>query len=129
MYPQLQTLQDATIETSFFLMGENTQVYYSCSITWRNKHFVFGGYNEKKQISQLIGCELKRVGSLAFDHFFGACTTVGDNLIYLCFNYASGDYKKCRMATSPIGQFEEINASTYNHHYVRIAASDCKLMI
>ena len=111
----------------YFLMRENTQVYYSCSITWRNEHFVFGGYNEKKQISQIIGCELKRVGSLAFDHYYGACTTVSDSLIYLCFNDAPDDYKKCRVATSPLGQFEETNASTNDHRYTRIAASDCKL--
>ena len=113
----------------YFLMGENTQVYHSCSLTWRNEHFVFGGSSQKRQISQIVGCELKRVGSLAFDHYFGACTTVGNSLIYLCFNYESGDYKKCRMATSPMGQFEEINPSTDDHEYTRIAASDCRLRI
>ena len=111
----------------YFLLGENTQVYGSCSITWRNEHFVFGGSSEKKQISQIIGCELKRVGSLAFDHHYGACTTVSGSLIYLCFNSASGDYNKCRMAISPLGQFEETNPSTNDHRYTRVAASECKL--
>ena len=113
----------------YFLMGENTQVFYSCSITWRNKHYVFGGKTEKKQISQIVGCELKRMGNLAFDHYYGACTTVSESLIYLCFNDAPGDYKKCRVATSPLGQFEEINASTDDHRHTRIAASECELKI
>ena len=31
-----------------FIMGENTDVFYSCSLTWRGEHYVFGGYNYKR---------------------------------------------------------------------------------
>ena len=51
-----------------FIFGENTDVYQSCSLTWRGEHFVFGGLNERDQISKIIGCELKSIGKL----FIGA---------------------------------------------------------
>ena len=98
-------------------------------MTWRGEHYVFGYRNQKRQISKIIGCELTNVAQLKFDHYYGACTTVSNNLIYLCFNDAPDDYKKCRVATSPLGQFEETNASTNDHRNTRIAASDCKLKI
>ena len=110
----------------YFLMGENAHVSYSCSITFKNEHFVFGGNAERKQISQIVGCELKRVGSLTFDHFYGACTNVANNLIYLCFNVSPENKKKCRVSSSPSGNFEEINESPNEHAYIRLASNNCK---
>ena len=111
----------------YFLMGENTQVYGSCSVTYKNEHFVFGGFTEEKQISQIIGCELKRIGTLAFDHVYGACTNVADYLLYLCFNGNDpSDARKCRYSGSPTGQFIEVETSRYGHQDTRIAANNCK---
>ena len=112
----------------FFMMGDNTEVRYSCGLTWRNQNYVFGGSNQvtETQISQIIDCQLKKIGQLAFYHYYGACANVADNGIYLCFNNDSKDRKKCRVANSPTGRYEETAESIYAHSTIRIAASDRK---
>ena len=52
-----------------FSYGQNTEVSYACSMTWRNEHYVFGGNTLKRQISKIIGCELKNIGEI-FEHHF-----------------------------------------------------------
>ena len=114
----------------FFVLGNGTEVYRSCSLTWQNRHFVFGGNNEKTQISMVDDCTLKLVGQLAFHHWSGGCANVDNRLIYLCFNSDnSDDYKKCRYSTSPLGEFEQISDSNHKHSYTRIAADKCKFHI
>ena len=107
-----------------FSMGQNTQVYESCSMTFKNQHFVFGGDKETKQISQIIGCSLTRVGTLSFDHRLGACANVANNNVYLCFGFY--DYKKCHVASSPTGQYTEVQESTHEHRYTKIASGNSK---
>ena len=52
---------------------------------------------------------------------------MGKDKIFLCFNYANFyDYKRCRMALSPLESFTEVRQSTYEHSDANIAASDCK---
>jgi len=112
-------------DTNFdFVFGEGTEVDYSCSMTWKNELYIFGGRSQKRQISKLIGCQLTRIGELEFDHYLGACANVADAKLYLCFNDASGDYDKCRVALSPTGIYEEINRSIHYHAFTRIAASE-----
>ena len=92
-----------------------------------NELFIFGGLREERQISKLTGCSLERVGSLSFDHFYGTCAAVNDNEIYLCFNLNIwGDFKKFRKANDPMGVFEEINPTNYEHVFGRIGASSGK---
>ena len=110
-----------------FEFGENTEVHNSCGLTFRNQYFVFGGNSFKTQISQIINCQLKRIGQLEFNHDDGGCANVGNNRVYLCFNDKSSDRKKCRVANSPTDQFEQISDSVYDHRYTRIAASESKL--
>ena len=92
-----------------FTFAKNTSVSYSCSVTFKNQHYVYGGdpYDGyERQISRIDGCRLRRIGDLPFDHHFGACTAVNDNRIYLCFqdgSDSSGDKKKCRYTTNPEG--------------------------
>ena len=108
-----------------FEIDEEAQVYYSCSLTWQNELFVIGGNNSKKtQISKVTSCRLEPVGQLAFDHYFGTCVNVANNKVILCFNNASGDYNKCRMASSPTGEFSEMAPSQYDHRYTRIATDN-----
>ena len=77
---------------------QDTEAYCSCSISWQNQFFVFGGSSQRRQISKLIGCELTRVGTLDFDHYRGGCANVADNQLYLCFNIGtSTDSKNCRL--------------------------------
>jgi len=41
-------------DTNFdFVSGEETAVYWSCSMTWKNDVYVFGGYRKERQISKL----------------------------------------------------------------------------
>ena len=35
-------------------MGENTEVYGSCSTTFQNEFYVFGGYREEYQIRYMF---------------------------------------------------------------------------
>ena len=110
-----------------FVLEQGTEVYHSCSLTWENRHFIFGGNNEKTQISMVDECKLKLVGQLAFNHYFGGCANVDDRLIYLCFNSDnSEDYKKCRYSISPLGEFQQISDSNHQHSFTRIAADKCK---
>ena len=108
-----------------FIFGENTEVYGSCSITWRGELFIFGGrIDEYRQISKLNDCTLERVGTLSFDHRYGTCAVVNDEEIYLCFD----DYspKTCRKANDPMGAFSEVNPTNYEHSVTRIGASSGK---
>ena len=69
-------------EVSCFTTEQNTEAYGSCSISFQNDFFIFGGKNQVRQISKLSGYTLTLVGSLSFDHYFGACNVIGDK-IYL----------------------------------------------
>ena len=112
-----------------FVIDDGAEVDLSCSLTWRGEHFIFGGYNKVNQIAKIIGCELKNVGELPFEHRYGGCANMADNRVYLCFNSGyidSNDEKKCRVATSPLGQFEETTQSYERHRYTRVAASESK---
>ena len=73
--------QDDQVSVVF---GSETEVYRSCSISWQNQFFVFGGGNQTQQISKLVGCELSRVGTLDFGHSYGGCANVANNQVYLC---------------------------------------------
>ena len=109
------------------LFGEETQVSGSCSVTYRNRFYVFGGWNQKRQISEVAQCELKRIGTLGFDHDEAACSNVDDREIYLCFDW--NNRKQCRSAVDPLGNFTEIPLSTYSHESTSTAASPSKSLI
>ena len=104
-----------------FQFGENTEVKYSCGVTFRNEHFIFGGNTLKTQISQVVGCKLKNIGQLTFQHQLGGCANIQDQSIYLCFG--ESPYKKCRVLKSPTGQVDGVTESAYDHQYTRIGAS------
>ena len=71
-----------------------TEVENSCSVTWKNELFIFGGFRERQQISKLEGCSIRKIGDLGFNHVSAACASVSDNIIYLCFNYQNRDSQK-----------------------------------
>ena len=107
-----------------FEYGSNTEAYHSCSLTWRGDFFIFGGIDEKTQISKLSGCKLERISSLAFHHKQGACSNVNDEWIYLCFNTDdSADYKKCRRSNSPSGTYQSISDSNEDHRRAKIGSN------
>ena len=109
----------------YFSIDNDAEVSRSCSIVWNNQLYIFGGKSMKTQISKVSNCRLERVGELAFNHAFGACTNVADDRIYLCFDEKNA--KKCRVGSTPLGQFNEINPSHYDHRATRIATDDSEL--
>ena len=114
-----------------FTKDDNVGVEAACSVTWRGEHFVFGGRYDRNLIAKIIGCQLKKVGELPFYHYMGGCANMADNRVYVCFNYVSSnydtsDYKKCYVASSPQGQFENTTQSFDGHTRTRIAASESK---
>ena len=79
-----------------------------------------------RQISRLDGRKLERIGDLAFDHQWGTCSVM-NNQLYLCFNAASeNDYNRCRQSTGPLETFSEIPVSNYAHRKARTATTDSK---
>ena len=110
------------LSTNFDFNGQ--EVFYSCGVTFQNKHFIFGGSNKhKRQIIQINDCDLIEIGSISFDHYSGACGST-DEMVILCFNSnGSNDYKRCRQASSPNGPWTQIALSTYKHSLTSIANS------
>ena len=105
---------------------------------------VFGGLNQKRQISLIDQCSLNRVGTLEFNFNNGACTTAYDQ-VYLCFDErntkqcytASGRDsqkslldKNCSISnpvSDPLETFTTLRKSSYSHKTIRIASSDTEL--
>ena len=116
-------------ENFYFRLGENTSVYQSCSMMFKNQFYIFGGEilygGDNRQISRLSECHLQRVGTLDFTHHAGACTAVSDTKVYLCFDWISGR-NKCRYADDPLNTFTEAGSSVYSHAVTNIAASNCE---
>ena len=80
----------------------------------------------RRQISKLSGCELRIIGTLKFDHHLGACTSVNDEKIYLCFNWDFADNERCRYANDPLATFTKAASSEHAHSGASIAASECE---
>ena len=114
-----------------FEFEENTEVDNSCGVKWRNEMYIFGGKRKTKQVSQIVGCQLKNIGELKFKHISGGCASVTDSAIYLCFgsdNEFNGSYKRCRVLESPTGNYDYAPLSRYYHRSTRIAASRGELL-
>ena len=96
------------------------------SLKFKNKSYYFidrsGSFPYKQQISKLVGCDLRRIGSLSFDiGEYQSCAT-GNGKIFVCFGYSEQDL--CYRSTDPLGQFTSIGRSSYGHFDTNIAASD-----
>ena len=115
-----------------FELDANLTVYGSCSLTFKNEFYIFGGgenYHQdqewtedmSRQILKVDGCGLRKIGSLPFEHNRGGCAAVGDDKIYLCF----GDWESesCRYASHPTGSFNDVRTGFFEHGSIRIAAS------
>ena len=107
-----------------FYFGYSTEVYSSCSLQWKNNNYVFGGWDEKGQVSMVNGNRLERKGTLSFDFSSGGCTVLNQFTIVLCFDYIEDDV--CRQSNDPLGSFTKLPNSTYSHGETRIASFDSK---
>ena len=96
-------------------------VFESCGVTHENNFFIYGGrYENKRQVLQLTDCSLSNIGSIPFDHWYGACDSTNGTIV-LCFDV--NDNKQCRHATTPLGEWRDMALSTYNHQGTQIAMS------
>ena len=114
-------------ELTCFEPDDSSEAYYSCSVNWKNQLHVFGGSTERQQISRLNGHELKRIGTLPFDHLNGACGVMSNQFIFLCFNAGDqNDWRRCRRSTGPLETFSEIAPSNHEHHTIHTPCSESK---
>ena len=114
-----------------FQISEDLDVYYSCSVVFKGRFYVYGGQDNDYSIGHLVGCHLRYVNMFSFGDFTGGACTVADDKIFLCFNSAYGtNYgytKTCNTDTDPTGNFyEEIEKSREDHELIRIASSESK---
>ena len=117
-------------QSFYFNYGLDTDAYNSCGLTFRNQFYMYGGRTDReteRQISQIMSCELKRIRDLPFDFVLGACTSVANQKLILCFD--ENDSKQCYQATSPTGEFESIPQSNDYHLRTSVGASDGNFMI
>ena len=119
----------ALVDKDFnFEIDEKAEVYRSCSLTWENELYVFGGESKTTQISKVTSCRLEPVtgATLNFDHKEGDCVSVAGKKVVLCFGKSGNNEitKKCRWASSPTGTFSDVESSQYNHRWTRIATDD-----
>ena len=112
-----------------FQFDDDTEVYSSCSVQWRNRMIVFGGYDKMRQISEVKSCRLTRIGTLAFELNGGACANMDDLKIFLCFDYKNDEGNVCRVATNPLGTFSRIGDSHLHHYSTRTTASQGKCQL
>ena len=77
-----------------------------------------------RQISQVTGCGLERIGYLAFDLLGGACTVIGNKHIMLCFDVQNDEGRVCRMGQSPTGTFIRTKDSKHHHYMTNIASNE-----
>ena len=113
----------------FFRFQENTSVYGGCTVTFQNQAYIFGGSDSasRRQVSKVEGCQLERVGTLAFDHALGACANVNNTRVYLCFSDAADDSQRCRYTTQPLStDYTNASSSVYGHRKTSIASSQSK---
>ena len=76
---------------------------------------------------------LTTMPTLSFSLKYGACATMNDNEIYLCFSDEYGgdwepgtETKRCRRSSSPTGDYEILDLSINHHRYTDISTSDSK---
>ena len=98
------------LKTVFF----KTKVHNSCGATLNGQHWIIGGGNDKRQVSdysfdpikvkitvkvsRIDGCNVKRVGKLPVDFSSGACNTYQFDVekILFCFGEKNGN-SQCQL--------------------------------
>ena len=118
------------IKDFYFEIDEESQVLNTCSVTWENELYVFGGqFPKTKQIKKVTSCRLEVVGELAYGNYFGDCVNFANEKIVFCFNNIVGDFNKCRMVSSPTGAFTEMARSQHGHALTKIATDNGEFII
>ena len=106
---------------------------HSCSITYKDEFYIYGGKNNRRKISKL-DCnksEVRVMGKLKFDFFNGTCTT-NNEFVFLCFSNENA--KQCYKSVSALPTkwwtwFTYAPKTKFNHKAGTIAASSGNLEI
>ena len=73
------------------LDGLQVEISASCSVTWQNELFFYGGSNDVQGILKLVDCELTGYGKLTFTYYDGewaqAQVTFYFVKIYFIYNF------------------------------------------
>ena len=118
-------------ELDCFSYGDNTISYKSCSLVWKNHLYVYGGdstFDETydRQISRLNQYRLQRIGYLPFNFRAGTCTNMADRKFFLCFHSFTTGLRQCHWSINPLGDFQNITLTSYNHYRAKISSSECE---
>ena len=105
-----------------------TSVMYSCSVTFKNTVYVFGGsYSYRpsmyRQISILSGRQLKRISDSQYSFRTGTgCANLNNQRVYLCRE------RLCHYSEEPSNgtSFVEIGDTLNYHKWMGMAGSKCK---
>ena len=71
-----------------FELDKYSEAHGSCLAIYRGVAYLFGGVQQKRQISRLNGCQFDRIGSIQFDFTYGSCGLFFEeftDFILLCF--------------------------------------------
>ena len=88
--PIMMTSDGETLLDTSFEMTEYVEAHGSCMTSLNGIMYMFGGVQQKRQLSRLEGCEFDRIGSTQFDFSYGACGTFVENgkeFALLCFDH------------------------------------------
>jgi len=92
---------------------KNTEFTGSCAAALFDRMLVFGGFDQKRQMSEVLDCKLTRIGDLDFDFQYGGCNTFPFGIM-LCF--ADKDDKECHSFDGKT--FKTEPSSKFSHAYV-----------
>ena len=77
--------------------------------------------SKANQISKINNCRLENIGALKNRLYFGSCFAT-DEHIGLCFDL--DEPSLCRLGTDPLGNFETIERTSYNHYAMGWMSAD-----
>jgi len=74
-----------------FALPHGTESYGSCSTMLDGQMYIFGGQDERTQISIVEDCGLRRVGTLPINFYYGQCNSYfaanAEQYALLCFEW------------------------------------------
>ena len=79
-----------------------------------------------RQVSKVTNCGIERIGDLEFDFLDGSCFST-DQYIVLCFDESNS--KQCRLGTSALGTFQNIQKSTFGHRGIHMSVSNGNILM
>ena len=108
-----------------FQFEKDAYAYGGCGLLFKGNFYIYGdSIGDRRQITVVVGCSLKRIGTLPFPFHEDACAAA-TNQFFLCHEWFS-DKDACQTSTEPTGPFIPISTSFQNHRYIRSAANDGK---